>query len=214
MLAGSAAAHIRELRLRSAVGAPVVVGGRMWGAAIVGSSRPGSLPPTPRGASGISRIWLRPRSRTPRPARSSPLLGRGSSSRPIMRDAVSNATCTTAPNSGWSRWVSTLRTAEASVPPGLPALKEQISRCRGRSDRCLGGSPRDLPGDSSGDPVQGRTGPGAQDARTPLQRSCRTPARPRRAVGGVCRSGRVLRCIRSPYERGQACARLRGGGVR
>jgi signal transduction histidine kinase len=42
---GSAAALIRDLGLRSGVGAPIVVDGRLWGAAIVGSSRPD--PPAP-----------------------------------------------------------------------------------------------------------------------------------------------------------------------
>jgi signal transduction histidine kinase len=43
--AGSVAALIRDLGLRSGVGAPIVVDGRLWGAAIVGSSRP--EPPAP-----------------------------------------------------------------------------------------------------------------------------------------------------------------------
>ncbi|MCW2560718.1 MAG: domain S-box [Mycobacterium sp.] len=43
--AGSAAAQIRELDLEGGVGAPIVVGGRLWGAAIVGTSRPEPLPP-------------------------------------------------------------------------------------------------------------------------------------------------------------------------
>ena len=42
---GSAAALIRDLGLHSGVGAPIVVDGRLWGAAIVGSSRP--EPPAP-----------------------------------------------------------------------------------------------------------------------------------------------------------------------
>jgi signal transduction histidine kinase len=42
---GSAAARIRELGLRSGVGAPIVVDGRLWGAAVVGSSRSEPLPP-------------------------------------------------------------------------------------------------------------------------------------------------------------------------
>src|SRR5690349_7497544 len=37
---GSTAALIRELGLRSGVGAPIIVDGRLWGAAVVGSSRP------------------------------------------------------------------------------------------------------------------------------------------------------------------------------
>jgi signal transduction histidine kinase len=43
--AGSTAALIRDLGLRSGVGAPIIVDGRLWGAAIVGSSRPEPLAP-------------------------------------------------------------------------------------------------------------------------------------------------------------------------
>ena len=42
--AGPAGARIRELGLRSGVGAPILVDGRVWGAAIVGSSEPQPLP--------------------------------------------------------------------------------------------------------------------------------------------------------------------------
>jgi signal transduction histidine kinase len=42
---GSAAALIRDLGLVSGVGAPIVVDGRLWGAAIVGFSRPEPPPP-------------------------------------------------------------------------------------------------------------------------------------------------------------------------
>ncbi len=43
--AGSAAARIRALGLCSAVGAPIVVGNQVWGAAVAGSSRPDAFPP-------------------------------------------------------------------------------------------------------------------------------------------------------------------------
>jgi signal transduction histidine kinase len=42
---GPAAAHIRELGIRCGVGAPIIVNGRLWGAAIVGSRQPEPLPP-------------------------------------------------------------------------------------------------------------------------------------------------------------------------
>ena len=42
---GAGAAYIRELGVCCAVGAPIVVDGRLWGAAIVGSTQPGPLPP-------------------------------------------------------------------------------------------------------------------------------------------------------------------------
>ena len=41
---GPAAARIRELGMRSAVGAPIIVAGRLWGAATVSTSRPEPLP--------------------------------------------------------------------------------------------------------------------------------------------------------------------------
>jgi signal transduction histidine kinase/uncharacterized protein YoaH (UPF0181 family) len=43
--AGWAAARIRELGLHSGVGAPIVVEGRLWGAAVVGSAEPRPFPP-------------------------------------------------------------------------------------------------------------------------------------------------------------------------
>jgi signal transduction histidine kinase len=43
-VSGSVAARFRDLGLRTAVGAPIVVG-RLWGAVVVGSSRPEPLPP-------------------------------------------------------------------------------------------------------------------------------------------------------------------------
>jgi signal transduction histidine kinase len=43
--AGSLAARIRELGLRSRVGAPILVNEHLWGVANLGSSRPDSLPP-------------------------------------------------------------------------------------------------------------------------------------------------------------------------
>ena len=42
--AGPAAARIRELGMRSAVGAPIIVDGRLWGAATVSTSDPEPLP--------------------------------------------------------------------------------------------------------------------------------------------------------------------------
>ena len=44
--AGSAAARIRALGLRSGVGAPIMAGSQVWGAAIAGSSRSDAFPPS------------------------------------------------------------------------------------------------------------------------------------------------------------------------
>jgi len=66
--AGPVAAYLRKRGIRSAVGVPIVVDGRLWGAAIIGSTQPDPLPPTRRRASATLRILSRPRSRTPPPA--------------------------------------------------------------------------------------------------------------------------------------------------
>jgi sugar diacid utilization regulator len=43
-VAGSIAARVREVGVRAAVGVPVIVDGRVWGLAAVGSVRPGGMP--------------------------------------------------------------------------------------------------------------------------------------------------------------------------
>jgi signal transduction histidine kinase len=43
--AGPIAERVRGLGIRAAVGAPIIVDGRLWGLAAVGSAEPGSLPP-------------------------------------------------------------------------------------------------------------------------------------------------------------------------
>ena len=42
---GRTAEHIRRLGLRSTVGAPIIVDGRIWGALVIGSSQPEPMPP-------------------------------------------------------------------------------------------------------------------------------------------------------------------------
>ena len=44
---GSIAARMRDLGIRSQVGAPIIVDDRGWGLAVVGSRRPEPLPPVP-----------------------------------------------------------------------------------------------------------------------------------------------------------------------
>ena len=43
-LAGSIAARVRAVGVRAAVGVPIIVDGRVWGAAVVGSMQPGPMP--------------------------------------------------------------------------------------------------------------------------------------------------------------------------
>jgi len=85
--AGPAAAYIRTLGLRSGVGVPIIVDGRLWGAAIVGSTRPEPLPPDTETRVGDFTDSSQLRSRTPRHAHSSPLPGPETLAAPTAPDA-------------------------------------------------------------------------------------------------------------------------------
>jgi PAS domain S-box-containing protein len=161
--AGSAAAQMRELGLRGGVGAPIIVDGRLWGAAIVGSSRPAPLPPdteeriadfTDLVATAIANAQTHAELTASRARIVAAAMTPG---------AVSNAICMTAPNRGWSR--SGLRCAprRRRCPPNSTCSGADF-RHRYYSGRRFAGSTRDLTRRPSGDLVQGRIGARAQEA--------------------------------------------------
>jgi signal transduction histidine kinase len=125
--AGSTAARLRDLGLRAAVGAPIVVDGRVWGAAIVGSSRPEPLPPdtesrvadfTDLVATAIANAQAHAELTA---SRARIVAAADDARRRFERDLHDGAQ---------QRLVSLglqLRTAEASVPSELQPLREQIS---------------------------------------------------------------------------------------
>jgi signal transduction histidine kinase len=124
---GSAAANIGELGLRSEVGAPIVVDGRVWGAAVVGSSRPQSLPPDTEALVGdfadlVATAIANDETRAELTTSRSRIVAAGDEARRrFERDLHDGAQ---------QRLVSLgleLRAAEASVPAELQPLKEQIS---------------------------------------------------------------------------------------
>ena len=124
---GSAAANIRALGVRSAVGAPVVVDGQVWGAAIVGSSRPEPLPPDTEARVGdfadlVATALANAQTREELTAsRARIVVAADEARRRIERDLHDGAQ---------QRLVSLgldLRTAEATLPPGLHGVKAQIA---------------------------------------------------------------------------------------
>jgi signal transduction histidine kinase len=124
---GSAAARLRDLGLRAAVGAPIIVGGRVWGAAIVGSSRPEPMPPDAEARVGdfadlVATAIANAQAHADLTASRARIVAAGDEARRrFERDLHDGAQ---------QRLVSLgleLRTAEACVPPGLHPLKEQIS---------------------------------------------------------------------------------------
>ena len=125
--AGSAAALIRDLGLRSGVGVPIVVEGRLWGAAIVGSSRPEPpAPDTEDRLAGFAELVATAIANAE--ARSQLVASRArivaatdEARRRIERDLHDGAQ---------QRLVALglqVRSVEASVPPGLDGLRRDIA---------------------------------------------------------------------------------------
>jgi signal transduction histidine kinase len=126
--AGLHAARIRELGIRSAVGVPVIVDGRLWGAAVVGSSASEPLPPDTEARIGdfgdlVATAIANAATRTELIASRARIVAAADEARRrIERDLHDGAQ---------QRLVSLgleLRAAEACVPDQLQPLKEQISR--------------------------------------------------------------------------------------
>jgi signal transduction histidine kinase len=128
---GSVAAHMRKLGLRSGVGAPIVVAGRVWGAAIVASSRSEPLPPDTESRVGdfadlVATAIANAATRAELAASRARIVAASDSARRrFERDLHDGAQ---------QRLVSLglgLRAAEASVPPELHPLRKQISQLVG-----------------------------------------------------------------------------------
>jgi signal transduction histidine kinase len=124
---GPVAARLRDVGLRVAVGAPIVVGGRVWGAAVVGSSRPEPLPPDTEARVGdfadlVATAIANAQAHSELTASRARIVAAGDEARRrFERDLHDGAQ---------QRLVSlglALRTAEASVPPDLHPLRRQIS---------------------------------------------------------------------------------------
>jgi signal transduction histidine kinase/uncharacterized protein YoaH (UPF0181 family) len=125
---GEAAANIRQLGIRSAVGAPIIVGDRLWGVAIVGSSRPQPLPPDTESRVGdftdlVATAIANAQTRADLSASRARIVAAADEARRrIERDLHDGAQ---------QRLVALgleLRAAEACVPDQLQPLKQQISR--------------------------------------------------------------------------------------
>jgi signal transduction histidine kinase len=126
-LAGPAAKYIRELGFYSGAGAPILVDGRLWGSAVVGSLRPQTLPADTQErvrdfADLAATAIADAEARAELTASRARIVEAGDNARRrFERDLHDGAQ---------QRLVSLglkLRTAEASVPPGLQTLRDQIA---------------------------------------------------------------------------------------
>ncbi|MDT5098332.1 MAG: hypothetical protein QOC76_2069 [Mycobacterium sp.] len=124
--AGLAAEYVREIGIRSSVGAPIIVDGRLWGVAVVGSSRPEPLPSDTEARVGdfadlVATAIANAHTHAELTASRVRIVAAADDARRrIERDLHDGAQ---------QRLVSLgleLRTAEAGVPAQLNPLKEQI----------------------------------------------------------------------------------------
>jgi signal transduction histidine kinase len=122
---GRTADYIRALGLRSGVGVPIIVGGRLWGAAVVGSPRP--LPPDTEARVGdfcdlVATAIAKADARAELSASRARIVAAGDDVRRRFERNLHDG--------AQQRLVSLglqLRVAEVGVPPELPALAKQIS---------------------------------------------------------------------------------------
>jgi signal transduction histidine kinase len=125
--APGAAADIRKLGIRSSVGVPIIVEGRLWGAAIVGSTRPEPLPTDTEARVGdftdlVGTAIANAEARSQLTASRARIVAAADDARRRLERNLHDG--------AQQRLVSLglqLRAAEASVPPELDQLKEQIS---------------------------------------------------------------------------------------
>jgi signal transduction histidine kinase len=124
---GPAADYIRRLGVQSGVGVPIVVDGRVWGAAIVGSSQPDPLPPDTESRVGdfadlVTTAIANAETHAQLTASRARIVAAGDEARRrFERDLHDGAQ---------QRLVSLglkLRSAEASVPPELGSVREQLA---------------------------------------------------------------------------------------
>ncbi|ORW56331.1 sensor histidine kinase [Mycobacterium parmense] len=124
---GPAADYIRRLGMRSGVGVPIMVDGRVWGAAIVGSSQPDPLPPDTESRVGefadlVTTAIANAETHAQLTASRARIVAAGDEARRrFERDLHDGAQ---------QRLVTLglrLRAAEASVPPDLGSVREQLA---------------------------------------------------------------------------------------
>jgi signal transduction histidine kinase len=119
--------YIHELGLHSGVGVPIVVGGQLWGAANVGSSRPEPLPPDTEARVGdfadlVATAIANADARTELTASRARIVTAADAARRRFERNLHDG--------AQQRLVSLglhLRTAEASLPPDWDALRKQVS---------------------------------------------------------------------------------------
>ena len=208
--AGSIAARMRELGIRSRVGVPIVVDQRVWGMAVVGSSRSEPLPPDTEQRMGdfaelVATAIVAAATRDELiKSRGRIVAAADETRRRLERDLHDGAQ---------QRAVSLglqLRMAQDLVPTELGELTEQLSEI----GSAVAGLSEELREISHGLHPAALAKSGLGPAIKTLARSLDAAGDPgyrsAAAIAGDCRGRRLLRGRRGVDQRRQACAGLRG----
>ena len=190
----------RRLGVRSTVGCPITVEGRLWGLIGVSSSPPESLPADTEArltdfTELVATAIANAEARAELTASRARIVA--TTDQPA---GGSSATCTTAPSSGWSPWPCGCAPAAAAIPPDEELQQDarrvspsELERRSGRSARALARHP-------SGHPVRARPRPGPAH---PSPRRVLGPSRALQLGRGPAaradRGGRLLRCRPRPW---------------
>ena len=208
--AGPIAQRVRELGVRSRIGAPIVVDERLWGIAVVATTEPDPLPPDTESrivefaelvATAIAAATTRAELIA---SRARIVAAADDARRRLERDIHDGAQ---------QRLVSLglkLRLTEESVPSERDDLKSHAVRSGVGLNRRVPRAAGALPRHSSGDPVDRWAAGGVQDAGAAVTRARQPRRHDRATVARIGRGRRLLRGRRGAHQRRQARSGLRG----
>ena len=210
--AGPIAQRVRELGVRSRVGAPIVVDERLWGIAVVATTEPEPLPPDTEGrivefaelvATAIAAATTRAELIA---SRARIVAAADDARRRLERDIHDGAQ---------QRLVSLglkLRLTEDSVPPERDDLKSMLTETVSGLTDVFQELQEISRGIHPATSVDRWAAGGVQDAGAPLTGARRPRRRDRATVARIGRGRRLLRGRRGAHQCRKARSRLRGEG--
>ena len=195
----------REAGIKSAVGSPVVVKGRLWGV-MTATSTEGPMPPGTEARLAsftelVATAIANAESKSELAASRRRIVAASDETRRRIERNLHDGTQQRLVSLGLA-----VRAAEAEPSARARRPSRRAVPRRDRSERRGRGSAGDLAWDPPGDPLQGRSRPGVADARSSFRDSCRPRHHDRRATRGADRGGGLLRCVRGSCQRGEAFA--------
>ena len=204
---GAFADAVRRMGLRSAVAAPIVVEGRLWGAIAIGDRRERLPADTEQRMAGFTELVgtaiANADSHDQLTASRARIVAAADHARRRIERDLHDGTQQRLVSLGLA-----LRLAQATVPAELPELQTQIGRVADELDGCDRRAARARPRHPPGDPVRRRAEPGPAHPRPPRRDPGRTRHPHRNPRRGPDRGGGLLRRVRGTHQHHQTRPRL------